>query len=154
MPMGNIEGLNDKLENQWEVGLLTSPCSEPLAFCCACVCVCPAAYMQRETLLQMTGEPYYCCAGMFPCGPLGQPCAKEPCLCLEACCCPWCALTGNRFLIQSRFAIQDGACDECILWFTCCISWTICIAQLAGVDVPREVEMSVDLLQTVVMGCM
>ena len=153
MPMGNIEGLNEKLDNQWEVGLLTAPCSEPIAFCSFMVCPCCTVYQQRETLLEMTGEPYYCCAGMFPCGPFKAPCDRQ-CLCLEACCCLCCAIEGNRFLIQSRFAVQDGGCDTCILCFVPLIGFMICIASLAGADVPRELEMAADLIQTVLMGCM
>jgi len=101
----------------------------------------------------MTGEEYYCCGGIFPCGPLGKPCDKN-CLFLEAGCCPSCAITGNRWIIQTRFIVNNGPCDDFIILFTCIVGWAVCILNMAGVDVPDEIEIAVNFLEDVVFGCM
>ena len=61
---------------------------------------------------------------------------------------------GNRFLIQTRFGVANSACDEMILTFTCIATWAICILEIAGIDVPREIEVAVHLLVEAVWACM
>ncbi|CAJ1357698.1 unnamed protein product [Effrenium voratum] len=41
------------------------------------------------------------------------------CLCLEVCCCPGLAMTGNRFMVQTRFDKENTPCDDCIMNCTC-----------------------------------
>ena len=102
MPMGNVKGLNEKLENKWGVGLFTSPCSEPAAFRDAIFCTSCVAYQQRTAILELTGEPYYCCAGVYPFGPLGQPC-DPVCLFLET----WFCLCCNK--------VKPSSCKRCMI---------------------------------------
>ena len=59
-------------------------------------------------------ENYTCCAGAFgPCitDKLSKCTDKCPgaCLCCEAYCCTWWAVSGNRFLVQNRFMMYVGA---------------------------------------------
>jgi len=104
-------------------------------------------------ILDVIGEPYVCCAGMFPCGPCGDP-QDRNCAWLEACCCTSLAIAGNRFLIQTRLDKQNTACDDCLLWFTCLASWSVCLCNCAGCDVPDEIENCVEWLKVIVDGCM
>jgi len=55
--------------------------------------------------------------------------------------------------IQTRFDRQNTACDDCILWTTCIISWAVCIANMV-MDVPDEIENCVDCMIQIVNGCM
>jgi len=108
---------------------------------------------QRLKILDVIGEPYVCCGGMFPCGPLGEP-QDRTCVWAEACCCPGLALGANRFLIQTRFDRENTPCDDCILWTICLAQWAVCILECAGVDVPDEIENLVDCMRMAVNGCM
>eukprot|EP00443_Scrippsiella_acuminata_P008627 CAMPEP_0115201832 /NCGR_PEP_ID=MMETSP0270-20121206/17824_1 /TAXON_ID=71861 /ORGANISM="Scrippsiella trochoidea, Strain CCMP3099" /LENGTH=512 /DNA_ID=CAMNT_0002615247 /DNA_START=28 /DNA_END=1568 /DNA_ORIENTATION=- len=143
----------DQLSGEWQVGLCEAPCSAPLSFCYGCLCSCCMAAQQRQQILDVIGEPYVCCGGMFPCCGLDSP-QDSSCAWVEACCCPGLAVAANRFLIQTRFDRQNTACDDCILWVTCLAPWVVCLCQCAGVDVPDEVENCVDCLQMSVTGCM
>lgn len=140
------------LTGQWKIGMFEAPCKAPVPFCFGCLCTCCAAQSQREKLLNYTGEPYICCAGLFPCGPLGQP-QDRGCLWLEACCCPGMALSGNRFMIQTRFDRMNTACDDCIITFTCIFVWAIMILR-CFIDIPDELENLADCLIMTVNGCM
>lgn len=144
--------VKDSLTGKWQIGLFEAPCKAPVSFCYGCCCSCCMAGQQRLELLDLLGEPYVCCAGMFPCGPLGQP-QDRNCAWCESCCCTGCAISGNRFYIQTRFDRQNTACDDCILWTTCIVSWLVCIASMVC-DVPEEVQNCVDCMIQIVNGCM
>jgi len=143
------------LTGQWQIGLFESPCKAPADFCLGflcCGCTCVKTALQRNELLEFIGEPYVCCGGIFPCGPLGNP--QDPnCVWCEACCCTGCAISGTRFLMQTRFDLQNTCFDDCILWVTYLISWIVCILRMF-VDIPDEIEAMVDLLIQIVNGCM
>mmetsp|Transcript_52384 Transcript_52384/g.125131 ORF Transcript_52384/g.125131 Transcript_52384/m.125131 type:complete len:202 (-) Transcript_52384:254-859(-) len=144
--------VSEKLTGEWQIGLFSTPCMAPGSWCFGCCCPCCMAAMQRNDILEITGEEYVCCGGLCPCGPLGSPQAKE-CVWLEAFCCNGLAIAANRFLVQTRFDRQNTACDDCILWVTCIVSWGVCIAQIF-MDVPDELERIVDCLVCTVQGCM
>jgi hypothetical protein len=140
---------------KWSIGLFEAPCKAPLDFCMGflcCGCTCYKTATQRLEIIDFVNEQYVCCGGIFPCGPLGEPCDPN-CVWVEACCCNGCAISGNRFLMQTRFDLQNTCCDDCILWVTCIASWAICIMKFF-MDVPDELEMLVDLLIQTVNGCM
>jgi hypothetical protein len=143
----------EQLTGKWQIGLFEAPCKAPhwcLAGCCCCCCM---AGKQRGDILEVIGEPYVCCGGMFPCGPLGEP-QDQNCMWAEAFCCHSCAISANRFLIQTRFDRENTCCDDCILWTVCLASWAVCILQCVGVDVPQEIENLVDCMIMTVNGCM
>ena len=87
------------LNNQWQIGLCDAPAKEPGQFCFAMLpfgCACCAGLKQREKLLEITGEQYYCCGGMLPFCCLKQPCDRN-CIYLEAFICqPWVFETGDQ----------------------------------------------------------
>lgn len=143
----------DQLTGHWQIGLFEAPCKAPMSFCYGCCCICCMASQQRLKILDVIGEPYICCGGLFPCGPLGEP-QDRNCVYAEACCCSGLAVSGNRFLIQTRFDRQNTACDDCILWTVCLASWIVCLLQCVGCDVPEEIENCVDCMVMVVDGCM
>eukprot|EP00429_Kryptoperidinium_foliaceum_P041917 CAMPEP_0176111074 /NCGR_PEP_ID=MMETSP0120_2-20121206/55776_1 /TAXON_ID=160619 /ORGANISM="Kryptoperidinium foliaceum, Strain CCMP 1326" /LENGTH=195 /DNA_ID=CAMNT_0017445285 /DNA_START=94 /DNA_END=678 /DNA_ORIENTATION=- len=140
------------LTGHWKVGLFEAPCSSPLQFCYGCFCTCCAVYQQRMTLLDITGEPYVCCAGLCPCGPLGEP-QDRNCMILEACCCTSLALSGNRFMVQTRFNKENTACDDCILWTVCLIDCFVTIAS-CFIEIPEEIRILVDCMNMITIGCM
>lgn len=144
--------VSESLTGEWQIGLFESPCKAPASFCAGCLCPCCCAIQQRNELLDLTGEPYICCAGLCPCGPLGEP-QDRNCLYLEGCCCTSLAISGNRFFIQTRFDKMNTACDDCILWATCMIACGVSIAS-CFIDIPQEVENCVDCMLMIVDGCM
>mmetsp|Transcript_60837 Transcript_60837/g.144983 ORF Transcript_60837/g.144983 Transcript_60837/m.144983 type:complete len:350 (+) Transcript_60837:70-1119(+) len=138
----------------WKVGLFEAPGASPVQCLYGCCCPCCAAFQQRNTLLDITGEPYVCCAGLFPCCGIDKPQNDRNCLFLEACCCPGIAIAGNRFMVQTRFDKENTPCDDCILWTTCLCVYGIEIARCCGVDIPEELDCLVDCLVMSVNGCM
>eukprot|EP00932_Pfiesteria_piscicida_P005612 SRR837773.15526.p1 GENE.SRR837773.15526~~SRR837773.15526.p1 ORF type:complete len:327 (-),score=84.88 SRR837773.15526:92-1072(-) len=146
------EEVSRQLTGHWKHELFKAPCAAPGQCLYGCLCTCCAVYQQREELLRLTGEPYVCCAGLCPCGPLGQPMDKS-CLIIEACCCTGWALSGNRFMIQTRFDKENTPCDDCILWGTCMFICALNIAR-CFVDLPDELEFCADCLIMSVNGCM
>lgn len=108
------ENVNKVLTGVWKVGLCETPVKEPVTWCYGFCCPCCFAYGQRKKILSITNEPYICCAGQCPC--CSQKCDSDsPWLCLETCCCTNMAILGNRFMLQTRFNIQNDPCDETIL---------------------------------------
>lgn len=138
---------------KWKHELFESAGKAPCQCLYGCACTCCAVYQQRNKLLDLTGEPYVCCAGLCPCGPLGEPQADRTCLLLEAFCCPGWALNGNRFMIQTRFDRENTACDDMILTFTCLFWYAVQCARCIC-DVPEELEFLADCLVLSVDGCM
>lgn len=142
----------EQLTGTWQIGLFEAPCKAPVQCLYGCLCTCCSAAQQRNEILDLIGEPYICCGGMFPCGPLGQP-QDRSCAWVEACCCTGLAVGANRFYIQTRFDRMNTACDDCILWTTCIVSWVVCLLQII-MDVPQEIESCVDCMIMSVDGCM
>mmetsp|Transcript_8920 Transcript_8920/g.16023 ORF Transcript_8920/g.16023 Transcript_8920/m.16023 type:complete len:341 (+) Transcript_8920:99-1121(+) len=138
----------------WKVGMFQAPAAAPPQCVYGCLCPCCASFQQRNTLLDITGEPYVCCAGLFPCCGIDKPQQDRNCLYLEACCCPGLAISGNRFMVQTRFDKENTPCDDCILWTTCLCVYGIEIARCCGVDIPEELDLLADCLVLTVNGCM
>lgn len=144
--------ISENFTGKWQHGLFEAPCKAPVDFCFGCCCTCCMAGKQRGDLLDLTGEPYVCCGGLFPCGPLGEP-QDRNCMWAEACCCTGCAIAGNRWMVQTRFDRENTACDECILWLACLMPIIICVLK-CFIEVPDEVENCVDCFTMIVNGCM
>mmetsp|Transcript_44840 Transcript_44840/g.129587 ORF Transcript_44840/g.129587 Transcript_44840/m.129587 type:complete len:210 (-) Transcript_44840:110-739(-) len=145
--------LAEQLSGTWKVELHEAPMAAPLQCCFGCFCTCCAAYQQRNELLDLTGEPYVCCSGLCPCGPLGEP-QDRKCLVLEACCCPGLALSGNRFMVQTRFDKMNTACDDCILTTVCLCDCVVTIGSAVYEDFPEEIKVATDCLVMATNGCM
>eukprot|EP00746_Dinoflagellata_sp_MGD_P009222 gnl/MRDRNA2_/MRDRNA2_118649_c0_seq1.p1 gnl/MRDRNA2_/MRDRNA2_118649_c0~~gnl/MRDRNA2_/MRDRNA2_118649_c0_seq1.p1 ORF type:complete len:177 (+),score=14.09 gnl/MRDRNA2_/MRDRNA2_118649_c0_seq1:2-532(+) len=102
---------------------------------------------QRKQLMEVTGEPYICFGGMGP----GCPCCpteqEVPCLCIESFCFPQIALSANRYIIQTRFGLQDTQCDECLFTLTSCLACCAncaqclrCLRDCFGFDIPGGLD--------------
>mmetsp|Transcript_3791 Transcript_3791/g.14053 ORF Transcript_3791/g.14053 Transcript_3791/m.14053 type:complete len:271 (-) Transcript_3791:287-1099(-) len=141
-----------QLTGRWKHQMFEAPCEAPVQCLYGCLCTCCAVYQQREELLKITGEPYICCAGLCPCGPLGEPQDKN-CLVIEACCCTGWALSANRYMIQTRFDRENTPCDDCIIWGTCLFICGLNIAR-CFMDIPDELDFCADCLIMTVNGCM
>jgi len=143
-----------QLSGKWQIGMFEAPAKNPAQCCFGCVCAPCASYQQRKELLQYTGEPYVCCAGLCDCGPLGKP-MDENCLYVEACCFPGWAISGNRFMLQTRFDRENTPCDDCIIWFTCICYVSVMIIKCCCEDMlPDGAEFCADCLVMAVDGCM
>lgn len=141
--------LNAYLSNAWSIPLAEAPAKSPLRFCEGLFCPCCFAHQQRNQILDATHEPYVCCAGTCPC--VQQHCdSREPWLCLETCCCTSPAILANRFLLQTRFSIQNDPCDERIIEITACINM---LAQLAEMCVDRETAEHLEHLVHCINAC-
>ena len=104
--------------------------------------------------MAMTGQQnYVCCLGMWQVCCLKDPC-PPCCLCLEVFCCPFCAVSANRYAIQDHLQVKNSCCDTAIIWCTFCCQCLICILQLLGEDVDDSLQNAADLLSCIVMGCM
>lgn len=148
------EDLNGVLRGTWQAELSAAPCQDPLACCCGFWCPCPAAHHQRNKILDLTGEPYVCCGGGCVC--CEAPCeSREPWLCLETCCCTSPAILANRFMIQTRFDIQNDPCDETILSITACINMLAACAEICmDRESAQHLEHLVHLINACVCSCM
>eukprot|EP00440_Ansanella_granifera_P037655 gb/GFBE01040854.1/.p1 GENE.gb/GFBE01040854.1/~~gb/GFBE01040854.1/.p1 ORF type:complete len:229 (+),score=44.35 gb/GFBE01040854.1/:1-687(+) len=162
------------LNRPWSVDLFETPLKDPANCLFGGVCCCIGAVKQRQELLQLTGEPYLCCAGTCPLGPLGEPQPMTPCLCLEAALCPQMALSANRFFVQSRFGLKNTEADHALMQATgmlyMCASYAACFmelkrcAQSCGVDIDgpcwdiqlpvRELILMADCAFLCLNGCM
>jgi len=142
------------LTGQWKVDMFSAPCSSPCKFCCGMCIPCCFAHSQRGKILDVTGEQYLCCGGSCPC--CQQPCQdREPWMCLEACCCLHVAIMTNRFMIQTRFDIQNDACDDTLLGVTACINILAdCAAIVADRGTAEHLHHCADCVNTVVCSCM
>jgi len=160
--------LAEKLNNTWRVGLIEAPCKAPVGCCYGCCCPCCMVYGQRNEILDITGEPYVCCGGLYAdaccakcCTFLKEPQSdRNPCLCAESCCCTTSAIMGNRFMIQTRFDRRNDAWDDCIITLLVCANCVDmacqCLAMLSG-EGGEEADCCstmVDILNSIVFGCM
>mmetsp|Transcript_32536 Transcript_32536/g.87271 ORF Transcript_32536/g.87271 Transcript_32536/m.87271 type:complete len:196 (-) Transcript_32536:66-653(-) len=139
----------------WKVPMMETATTAPSKFAYGCCCPVCFAYSQRKEILEVTGEDYICCGGMYPCGMLGEPC-NENLLFVEVCCCTGCAVGGNRWMLQSRFLKQNDACDDCIICCNAALACMACILQVAGADddLVDAVHCISELLNCAVTGCM
>lgn len=140
---------------EWQVKMFDTPCSEPGKFLYGCCCPCCSTLAQRTELLEMTGEPYVCCAGLCPCGPLAEQ-QDQNCLYCEVCCCLGMAVSGNRWMLQTRYLKQNDPCDDCIICCNGVLACAACILQVAGgdEDLADAVTCASDLMNACVIGCM
>mmetsp|Transcript_146882 Transcript_146882/g.366322 ORF Transcript_146882/g.366322 Transcript_146882/m.366322 type:complete len:227 (-) Transcript_146882:69-749(-) len=155
--MAPVQGeLAEALTRTWDIKMVNAPMAAPGTCCFAFWCGPCMAYSQRNELLDITGEPYICCAGLCPCGPCSKPCSdRNPWLCLEVCCCTSQAILGNRFMIQTRFDRQNDPCDDCLLTLVCLFD---CLALFARCFMDEEtadcLKAASDCLYATVCACM
>jgi len=149
---GNV---NKVLTGIWKVGMCESPAKEPIICCYGFFCPCCFAYGQRKKLLSITNEPYVCCAGQCPCC-CTQKCDSDmPWLCLEMCCCTNMAILGNRFMLQTRFNIQNDPCDDTILGIVAVINLLAFIISICDgdSDMSDAGDCCADCVNTAVCAC-
>jgi hypothetical protein len=166
-----------KLSGEWEVDLCstpTTPASMPYfwaSFCCWGCCV-PQILTckQRREILELTGEPYVCCAGRGPgfCG-INTPVDREsadPQIVMESVCCFFCAVDANRWYVQSRFGRMNTEMDNNILWceeqlviFAALLRCANCLDNMIGFDCINDdcvdaVSLLSRLVTATVFSCM
>mmetsp|Transcript_10374 Transcript_10374/g.20873 ORF Transcript_10374/g.20873 Transcript_10374/m.20873 type:complete len:211 (-) Transcript_10374:295-927(-) len=148
------DDLNAKLEGTWAVQMLQAPCQSPLWCCSGFFCPCAAAALQRHRILDITGEPYVCCGGSCLC--CTQACStREPWLCMEACCCTSPAILANRFMIQTRFNVQNDPCDNQMLACVACLNVAAdCAACFMDKDSAENIQHLEHLINACVCSCM
>lgn len=148
------QDLNNVLRGTWMVPLSEAACSAPCHFCAGFWCPCCFAYQQRNKILDITGEPYVCCGGSCIC--CQQTCDnREPWLCLEACCCTSPAILANRYMIQTRFDIQNDPCDETMLALTAFINMAANCAEICmDRESARHLEHIMHLINACICSCM
>ena len=110
-----VSAINEHLTGEWEVPICDTCTVAPGTWCFALWCPCVLAFTQRKQLLDITGEPYVCCGGLFPYGPCKQEWSVSPWLCLESVCCLFPAVLGNRFIVQTRFDRKNTDLDNFVL---------------------------------------
>eukprot|EP00928_Gymnodinium_smaydae_P072576 TRINITY_DN55916_c0_g1_i1.p2 TRINITY_DN55916_c0_g1~~TRINITY_DN55916_c0_g1_i1.p2 ORF type:complete len:204 (+),score=32.50 TRINITY_DN55916_c0_g1_i1:80-691(+) len=152
-----VEGLRNGKE--WEVGMFETPYKAPAKCCLGAACACCFAYKQRQDILEYTAEPYVCCGGLCPCGPLGDPCSKDrvpACLCLEVTCCPFMSVAANRYMLQTRFYVKNDPCDDCILCFQAALNCVALGLEISGQkrETAEQVKVFADCVNCSVMACM
>mmetsp|Transcript_108341 Transcript_108341/g.263329 ORF Transcript_108341/g.263329 Transcript_108341/m.263329 type:complete len:283 (-) Transcript_108341:41-889(-) len=148
------QDLNNVLHGTWSVPLSEAACAAPCHFCAGFWCPCCFAYQQRNKILDITGEPYVCCGGSCIC--CQQTCdGREPWLCLEACCCTSPAILANRYMIQTRFDVQNDPCDETILGLTAFINMLADCAEICmDRESARHLEHVMHLINACICSCM
>lgn len=117
--------LPDEIErhitNDFQKNSIESMTADPfncLFFTCCQPC---AIYAQRQEIIELTGEPYVCCGGIWPYCGFEKPAPNRNWLIAEACCCTGLALAGNRVLVQTRLNRRNSdidnavkICNECV----------------------------------------
>eukprot|EP01094_Clydonella_sp_ATCC50884_P002591 TRINITY_DN11977_c0_g1_i1.p2 TRINITY_DN11977_c0_g1~~TRINITY_DN11977_c0_g1_i1.p2 ORF type:complete len:187 (+),score=53.79 TRINITY_DN11977_c0_g1_i1:54-614(+) len=119
--------------NEWDIGICEAPCHEPLTCLVGMVC-CPCyIWLQRMEIYEgRANKEYKCCGGAY-CFDNDMFCGRSmPGLCLacEVCLCPWCALYGNRYLIQKKYSIKNSCFDACLIQLACLCSWLGCLVTI------------------------
>lgn len=143
-------------ERSWQVSVIESSLRSSISFCYGLWCSCCMVATQRMDILEVIGEPYLCCGGMFSCQPLSDEWDLS-CVWCEAFCCCACALAANRFLMQTRFNLQNSNCDNCMLWTTCFIKYGLCLWQCCCphiFTIPQDVECCTDIAEVMVEACL
>eukprot|EP00929_Paragymnodinium_shiwhaense_P102152 TRINITY_DN65337_c0_g2_i1.p1 TRINITY_DN65337_c0_g2~~TRINITY_DN65337_c0_g2_i1.p1 ORF type:complete len:212 (+),score=43.95 TRINITY_DN65337_c0_g2_i1:127-762(+) len=150
--------INDYLSNKWAIDMLHAPVQAPVLCIKGCIFPCCFAYQQRKEILAVTGEPYLCCGGTCPCGPCGKPCPEDQVpmwLGLEACCCPFQAVTANRYMLQTRFERMNDPCDDMLLAYAAMLA---CVALFAECFMDKEeadaIKALSDVVNCTVCACM
>ena len=123
--------INRHLTGSFDHGLCASPCLDPFECCFAFACFPWAVVTQRRRILEITGEPYIMCSGLWPCCGFEKP---KPLLCLfvEGLCCPAHALAANRFLIQTRFNKKNTGCENFLRIGNLCVACQCCLPRVFG----------------------
>lgn len=127
------------LTGHFKHGACTSICAN-LSSCCFFYCCTPCAiYSQRKDILNVTGEPYVCCGGTWPCCGCDKPRSSTACLVCEVCCFPNMALAGNHFLVQTRFNKRNSTLDSMCKIGNLCVSCEFCLLRICC-DCSKEAE--------------
>ena len=114
------------LTGEFNEGCCGSICGNLYSCCYFSLCPHCALHSQRSQILDITGEPYVCCGGTWPCCGCDKPKSKS-CLCLEVCLFPNMALGANRFLVQTRFNKRNAWMDNCCKIGNLCVSCEFCL---------------------------
>merc|ERR1740130_969665 len=117
----------ETLTGVWRIGLCEAPCKAPGSCCYACWCPCCMVRSQRKEILEITGEKYICCGGLYADCCCASCCtvlktqqeSPDPCLCLESFCCTSLGIVGNRYMIQTRFDRANTGWDDCMIMMLC-----------------------------------
>lgn len=118
------------LTGHFNHGPISSVCANPGA-CCFFYCCTPCSiHAQRKDILAITGEPYVCCGGTWPCCGFDKPRSSSACLIAEVCCMPGMALAANHFLVQTRFNKRNSSLDNCCKIGNVCVTCDFCILRL------------------------
>lgn len=112
--------IDKQLNGEFAHGCLSSMCLSPYTFCTFVLCQPCSLYTQRKRILYITGEPYVMCGGTYPCCGFETP-APDMCLVCEVCLCSGMALSGNRFMVQTRFDRKNTGCDNLFSCCQCCV---------------------------------
>ena len=78
------------------------------------------------------------CGGTWPCCGFELP-APDCCLCCEVCLFPQFALSGNRFLVQTRFDKKNTGMDNCCTCCQCIVGLEFCCLRICC-DCSKERE--------------
>ena len=156
MPVKDLVYAKNLTEN-WQIGLFNTACYNPKTCLYSCFCPSCKAYSQRKELLELTREPYVFAGGMCAsscCCGCNKPC-NQMWLCCEAICCVPFAISGNRFIIQTRFNRRNTMFDTFIIMLT---AITACFAQCYTLfSGGRKIEGCEHVAETLVcsvQGCM
>ena len=133
--------INRHLTGEFASGLCGSACSDCYSCLYFCYCGPCAVYTQRQRILEITGEPYIMCGGLWPCCGFQHP-APKACLAVEVVCCIGHAVAANRFLVQTRFNKKNTGCEDCLRIFNICVSCDFFLLRLCGLC-SKEEEMLV-----------
>lgn len=135
---------------------MEAPCKSPCTWCYGCCCPCCFAHQQREKLLDITGEPYICCAGLYPCSCCNQPCeSRQPYLFCETCCCTSQSILANRFMLQTRFDIRNDSCDDTLLSVVACLNCVAILVECFGSEeAGNGCRQLIDCVNASVCACM
>ena len=170
---GSVLGQYSNNSSNFDVTLCQAPCAAPGCCCITMLCFCPVqVYMRHKVLNHVQpgsgwsnyscGQGYFggCCC-LQP-GNLGEDTCPVPCMCLEACLLPGCAVSATSNVIRERYnlGLDDDdvrliRCNNCLQIFAILLSCVAICTPCEGDDTAAHIVNGIaDVVFCGISGCM
>lgn len=164
---GASMGQYGQFQEKYDISMCQAPAREPGCCCLSMLCFCPVQIYMRHRVLNHVDHGsgwnnYKCCQGYFGNFSCGDSSCPVPCMCLEAFCCPGCAVSATSYVIRERYNLgldEDDVrlirCNNCLQVLSCVCFIVACITPCEGDDVAaRIIDCIADAVFCAISACM